>query len=396
VKKAAIALGVLIVLLAIALPYRQHLVLRLLGMRPFVEERFAGWVAAGADEAELDAAFRRVHDPVGTGPGSWVYELRVPAAEHEQRARELEAAGDSAGARAEYHKAAVHYYVARFPFLGNPAKEEAYRKQIACYLKARGYEAVPLEIVRIPFEGNEIIGYLRIPSAESPPPVVVLTGGVDTWKSDVEPQAEAVLAEGMAVFTFDMPGTGESAWPLTADGERIYMRVLEYLKARPDLDGDRMAVYCYSFAGYFAVKLAVLDPNVKAAVNVGGPLHVSFTPGHIETVNEGMVKTVAHAMRVDASVQPAEIAREVEPFQLGRQGLLRKPERQAPLLSINGDQDPLVTIEDLYIISRSGIEQEEWVYAGDGHCAGGHAHEHVPKAAAWIKARLMEVQTGGS
>jgi pimeloyl-ACP methyl ester carboxylesterase len=381
----ALVLGILLV---VAVVYRQSLVLRIASMRPFVEDRFDGWVRDGADEAELDAAFRRVHDPTGSGPGSWVYEVSVPAAQHQARARELEAAGDVEGAAEEWRQAALFYYIARFPFLGNEAKVAAYRKHIDCYLESVKHEEPALEIVRIPHQGEEIIGYLRVPPSALPPPVVVVTGGVDTWKSDVEGQAKAMLAEGMAAFTFDMPGTGESAWPLSADGERIYSRVLAYLKTRADLDGDRMAVYLQSFAGYYAVKLAVLDPNVKAAVNVGGPIHLSFTMEHAETVHEGMIKTIAHAMGEDLDQPLAEMIEKIEPFSLERQGLLRPPERQAPLLSINGDQDALVTIDDLYIISEKGIVQEEWVYEGDGHCASGNASEHVPRAAAWIKAQL--------
>jgi len=379
---------VLVALLGVTFFYRQSLVLRITSMRPFVEDRFDGWVRDGADEAELDAAFRRVHDPIGGGPGSWVYELSQPAAQHEARARELEATGDAQGAGQEWRRAAVFYYIARFPFIGNQAKAAAYRKHIECYLASVKHEEPPLEIVRIPHRGKEIIGYLRVPASEVPPPVVVVTGGVDTWKSDVEAQAKAMLAEGMAAFTFDMPGTGESAWPLSADGETVYSRVLEYLKTRPDLDGDRMAVYLQSFAGYYAVKLALLDPNVKAAVNIGGPIHHSFTLEHAETVHQGMVKTIAHAMGEDIDQPIAEMIEKIAPFSLERQGLLRAPERQAPLLSINGDQDALVTIDDLYIISESGIAQEEWVYPGDGHCASDNASEHVPKAAAWIRAQL--------
>lgn len=384
---------VLLILLAVAFIYRQSLVLRITSMRPFVEDRFDGWVRAGADEAELDAALRRVYSPTGTGPGSWVYEISLPAVEHEARARELDASGDTGGAAQEWKKAAVLYYVARFPFIGNEAKAQAYRRHIECYLESVEHEEPALEIVRIPHEGAEIIGYLRVPPSEHPPPVVVLTGGVDTWKSDIEAQAKAMLAEGMAAFTFDMPGTGESAWRLTPDGEKVYSRVLEYLQTRPDLDGDRMAVHLQSFAGYYAVKLAVLDPKVKAAVNVGGPIHLSFTPEHAGTVHEGMVKTIAHAMGEDLDQSIAEMIEKIEPFSLERQGLLRAPERQAPLLSINGDQDPLVTIEDLHIISERGIAQEEWVYAGDGHCAPDNASDHVPRAAAWIKAQLNQIGT---
>jgi pimeloyl-ACP methyl ester carboxylesterase len=368
--------------------YRQALVLRITGIRPFVEDRFNGWVEAGANEEELDAALKRIHDPKGSERGSWVYELSLPAAKHELAATEAELADDYATATEEYKKAAVFYFVARFPFVSNPAKAEAYRRHIDCYLKAARAFDPPIEIVRIPFEEKEIIGYLRVPAGDRPP-VVVVTGGVDTWKSDVDRQIDAMLAEGLAVFAFDMPGTGESQWPLEPNSDRVYSRVLEYLKTRPDLDGENMGVYLQSFAGLFAVKLALVDPNVKAAVNVGGPIHLAYTPEHIEKVPDAMVTTIAHAMHEDLNIGLDKLVEKAEPMSLGTQGLLKEPERQAALLSINGDQDRLVPIEDLYIISKSGIEQEEWVYSGDGHCAPEHLKEHAPRAAAWLRQHLV-------
>ena len=388
-KSRWVPILLVVVLIVLAVIYRQSLILRVTGMRPFVEERFGGWVAAGADEEELDAALRRVHDPRGSGPGSWVYELSLPAARHELAATEAELAGAAAAAAEEYGKAAVFYFVARFPFVSSPAKAEAYRKHNDCYLKAAESLDPPLEIVRIPFEEKDIIGYLRVPHVENPP-VVVVTGGVDTWKSDVEQQVRAMLAENMAVFAFDMPGTGESQWPLEPGADKVYSRVVEYLKTRPDIDGDNLGVYLQSFAGLYAVKLALVDPNVKAAVNVGGPIHLAFTPEHIKKVPDVMIATIANAMHEDPDITFKELAARAETMSLGTQGLLKEPERQAALLSINGDLDLLVPIEDLYIISQSGIKQEEWVYEGDGHCAPDSLKEHGPRAAAWLKKHLTE------
>ncbi|GAB4330690.1 MAG: esterase FrsA [Candidatus Abyssubacteria bacterium] len=379
--------AVIAFLIVLAIAYREPLVLCITGVRPFVEERFDGWVSAGADEKELDAALGRIHDLHGSGPGSWVYELRVPAERHELIATDAELAGDLTTAAQEYRKAAVFYFIARFPFLSTPAKAEAYRRHIQCYLDAAKYFDPSLTVVRIPFEEKEIIGYLRIPPVEKPP-VVILTGGVDTWKSDIDNQVEAMLAEGLATFAFDMPGTGESQWPLEPDSDRVYSAVIRYLKTRPDLDGERIGVHLMSFAGLFAVKLALVDPNVKAAVNIGGPIHIAFTPDHIQKVDKVMIATIAHAMREDPAADFDTMVARAKPMSLGTQGLLKKPERQAALLSINGDEDPLVPIDDLYIISKSGIEQEEWVYQGDGHCAHKNMKEYVPKAAAWLKVKL--------
>jgi hypothetical protein len=96
-------------------------------------------------------------------------------------------------------------------------------------------------------------------------------------------------------------------------------------------------------------------------------------------------------MRTTVGRPLAQLILQIEPFSLEKQGLLAPPERQGALLSINRDQDTLVTIEDLHIISRSGIEQEEWVYPGYSHCAPESFPEHIPRSAAWLRARLTEV-----
>lgn len=388
-KKLLVVALIIAVLAVVVFIYRQPIILRITGMKPFVEDRFGGWVSMGAEEKELDAALKKIHDPKGSGPGSWVYELSVPAAEHETAAKQAESSGDRDKAAAEYKTASVFYYIARFPFVGSLAKEKAYRKHIECYLKAAESFDPPLEIVRIPFEGKEIIGYLRSPNVDKPP-VIILTGGVDTWKSDMDEHIGSMLDQDLAVLAMDMPGTGESVWPLAPDGVKVYQKAIEYLQSRPDLDGDRLGIYMISFGGYFAVKLALEEPAVKASVNVGGPLELCFRPEHIKIVPDVMIATIAHAMGLEVKNGAEEMAEAVKHMPLSAQGLLGKPKHQAALLSINGAKDELVTIDDLYILSKNGIKQDEWVYENDGHCAPRNVPEYSVKAAKWLKEKLAE------
>lgn len=383
------ALGSLVVLgVLFREPLLETAVLRLTGVRLILDRRFDGWVRQGAVPDELDAALRAIHDPTGEeGPGTWAYELMKPADAHYARAWAAVSVVKPDRAMAEFRMASAFYAIARFPYVSNAAKARAYQRHLECYLTVARHYDPPVEVVRIPFEGKHIIGYLRVPPGE-PPPVVVITGGVDTWKGEQDVSMDAMLAEGMAAFAFDMPGTGESAWALAPDADRVYRRAIEYLRARPDLDGDRIGLNLRSMAGYFAVKLAVTDPNVKAAVNWAGPIHLAFSEDHAAQVPPMMVRTILHAMRLPPDTPRAEAVARLGELSLERQGLLRPPERQAALLSINGDRDELVPIEDLYLISKRGIRQEEWVYKGDGHTASGHAAEAIPKAAAWLKAKL--------
>lgn len=377
---------VITVMLVLAFAYRQPLILRVTGMRPFVEDRFAGWVQCGADEKELETVLGNIHDPRGTGPGSWVHEFAQTAFRHECFAQNAEAQKDQMKAVREYKLAAVYYYLARFPHLLSPEKEKAYRKHIECYLKAARTADPPLEVVRIPFEGKHIIGYLRTPPGQKRP-VVLFTGGVDTWKSDFDNIIEALLAEGLAVFAVDIPGTGQSEWKLTPENTKVLSRALQYLKTRSEIDGSRMSVLMISFGGYFAVRLALTDPNVKAAINVGGPTVISFTRENIKRVPQVMISTITHAMGINPDMDINKLVSTVKPFSLA--DLLSSSSHRPSLLSINGDKDKLVPIEDLYVISKNGLEQDEWVYKGDGHCAMGNMNEWAPKVAKWLRQQLL-------
>lgn len=388
-------LTVLLLPLALGLTGCQQMILRVVGMEPFLGPRVTGWVEGGAVESDVRDAMKRIYKPMPSevGKGSWTYEMSIPAREHEAAAIALEADGNLEAACKEYTIAAAQYGIARYPFLATPQKRYAYQKHIECYLLGARTLDPPLELVRIPYQDNFIIGYLRIPQGVpggDPPPVIVTTGGIDTWKGASDNYFKAALAEGMAAFAFDMPGTGESPWPLAPDSDHVYSRVFEYLKSRPDLDGESIGLYARSFSGLFAVKLALVDPNLKAAVNLGGPIAKSFTREHAETLPPAMTPTVQYAMHGDPDISIEDGITVVTQMSLAEQGLLHKPDRQAHLLSINGTNDPLVDIDDVYIISRSGIEQEEWIFEGDGHCAPENAHKHVPESMAWLKARMSE------
>ena len=68
-----------------------------------------------------------------------------------------------------------------------------------------------MEVLRIPFEGAEIVAYLQRPPGQARPPVVISVGGLDSYKEFVAEQyGPAYLKAGLAYVAIDMPGTGES------------------------------------------------------------------------------------------------------------------------------------------------------------------------------------------
>lgn len=366
------------------------------------ERRFGSWVHKGAVESELDKVFRNVTDLFGSGPKSWVYENSKYGEAHEETANKLLAKGDVAGAAEELKVAATFYGIARFPFLHNAAAIEAYKKHDELYLASLRLKGIPVQEVNIPFEGKELGVHVYAQSVitpSKPAPAVVVSGGIDSWKSEMWPSVEAMLAEGFVVLTMDMPGTGASEWTLGPDAERVYSAAVDYLKTRADVNPDQIGVNLRSYGGYFAVKLALLDPDVSAAVNFGGPIQDAYGENNILRLPNYMLSTVGAGFgmsRKDFVKNPdgarAKMKEHVQATTFKKLGLLKPFPDQAPILSINGDDDLLVPVEDTYILSEAGIRQEIWIYPGGGHTAGKYRAENIPAAARWLKMQLTSTR----
>ncbi len=59
-----------------------------------------------------------------------------------------------------YYQAFQYYSFARFPTPNSAGKKAAYEKAVAAYLDYAKFDLPKLEVVRIPFEGKQIVGYL--------------------------------------------------------------------------------------------------------------------------------------------------------------------------------------------------------------------------------------------
>ena len=136
----------------------------------------------------------------------------------------------------------------------------------------------PLEIVRIPFEGSEIVGYLRLPAnAPCPVQLVLAISGLDSRKETVAETYAAVLRQGIGFFAVDSPGTGQAPMKAGETSERMYSRVLDYLATRQDIDSSRILVHGQSFGANWAAKLAHTEAKrLVGAVAQSPPIHRTF------------------------------------------------------------------------------------------------------------------------
>ncbi len=76
---------------------------------------------------------------------------------------------DPAKANADYIRAWRVYSFGRWPVPSSPGKQRSYDKALEAFRAHTKFWDPPMEVVHIPFEGKEIIGYLRFPKNATGP-----------------------------------------------------------------------------------------------------------------------------------------------------------------------------------------------------------------------------------
>jgi pimeloyl-ACP methyl ester carboxylesterase len=282
-----------------------------------------------------------------------------------------EAASDPKEADINYVKAWRLYYFGQWPAPTSAGKQAAYQRAIDAYLKHAKYFDPPLEVVRIPFEGKEIIGYLRLPAnAARLAPLVLAISGLDSRKETVAETYAAALPEGVGFFAVDSPGTGQAPLKANETADRMYSRVLDYLATRPEIDKKRIVAHGQSFGAYWAAKLAHTEASrLAGVVTQSPPTHRTFQSDFFRSrmyTREYLFDLLPASLFVYGLPSADELIAFLPKMSLQAQGLLGKP--TAPILVVGGTRDTQVPIDDLELLINSGSEpREAWINPAGGH-----------------------------
>src|SRR6202022_494326 len=148
----------------------------------------------GSDPADVREAFSKINS---TDNDEWAAGFSAVADRYMAQARAAEAS-DPAKASALYVRAWRLYSFGRWPVPASEGKKRAYAKALEAFLAHAKLQENPLEVVHIPFEGSEIIGYLRLPkNVKGPVPVVIAISGLDSRKEDLTESFAAILPFGV-------------------------------------------------------------------------------------------------------------------------------------------------------------------------------------------------------
>ena len=265
------------------------------------------------------------------------------------------------------------YSFARWPVPASAGKKRAYAKALEAFLAHAKMMDPPLEVVHIPFESSEIVGYLRLPkNAKGPVPVVIAISGLDSRKEDLTENFGVVLNSGIGYIGIDSPGTGQAPIKASETADRMFSKVIDYLQTRPEVDKTRIGVDGQSFGAYWATKLSIVErARLKVVVAQSPPVDATFEKNFVlqKTLGnrEYLFGLGPALMSIFEGANKIEDLGEILPkLSLVNQHLLGKP--TTSMLIIAGALDTQVPISDAYLLLSSGdVPKEAWINPQGGH-----------------------------
>ncbi len=340
------------------------------------EDRFEQFVALGVPRTEVEEMRGAITEMWSDAPGGWVFEWSRLAKRH--------ADAD------QFHLASLAYGCAKFPCLANDAKRQALVNQVTSYLAAAPGFPVKFErrLVAAAFGGDDATLPVHLYSVNGRydrAPVLLISGGVDTWKMDIHGICVAFAQRlGVTVLAFDQPGTGENPAALVIEADEIVLGLARQARA---IGNGKVAHFGLSFGANYSAMTGLLGA-VDASVVLGGPIDQAFAKEALEKLPYGMPDIVSNAMGFDRRPTMSEFVGATA--KLSRRALLERADN-SPMLVINGENDYFVPQADTRVF-KGRPRTETHLIAEAGHCARSKLPDAMSLVFRWLPEQIGAVQ----
>jgi dienelactone hydrolase len=307
--------------------------------------------------------------------GAWVETGEL----HQRLAEEAEAAGAVLTAGEAWVRAALCFHFAKFVWLVDldRYREATERAKRALYAAHRCLDPAA-ERVEIPFEGGTLVGNLRRPPGADGAPLVLLLPGLDSTKEEFFNWEEVFLRRGLATFSFDGPGQGESGFAIhiCPDYETAVGAALDTLA----WDG-RVGACGVSLGGYYAPRAAAREPRLAAVAGVSGAYNFGECWEHLP----GLTR---EAFQHHSGATDEEEAR-AKAFELDLAPVIADLDR--PALMVTGKLDRLIPWEQTKRIADEARLGRFVLYEEGNHVCNNIPYKYRPLVADWLAGELRRV-----
>ncbi len=337
-------------------------------------ERYPQMVNTGLPAEDADAMRVAITDMWPDAPGGWVFEWSRLGARYAKEGNEA--------------LATLAYGWAKFPIIADDAKRQALRHQLEHYLLAAKDFPVDFDRKFVNVRHHESstrlpVHILAAPDLPEDAPILIASGGVDSWKMDLHALFAAfALNTRTRILAFDIPGTGECPIPLTRDS----VDMIEGLVALARELGDGTVAHLgISMGGYFSAATG-LAGTVDAAIVLGGPVESAFAPAR--SFQFGMADIVGNAFGFDRQPSAAETAERAAEMSLRP---LLDQNTNSPMIVVNGADDIHVPQADTLVFQDRRNTRVE-LLPDTGHCAISQLGDVIPLMIDWLNETLNATQ----
>jgi pimeloyl-ACP methyl ester carboxylesterase len=303
--------------------------------------------------------------------GAWIETADV----HRALAEEAEATGNGRTAGEAYVRAALCYHFGKFVWLVDfDRHREATERAIACIYAAHRQLDPAAKRVEVPFGGATLVGNLRQPAGGAVP-LVLLLPGLDSTKEEFFNWEEVFLARGLATFSFDGPGQGESGFAthIRPDYEAAVSAALDAL----GWDGP-VGACGVSLGGYYAPRAAAREPRLRAVAGVSG----AFNFGECW---DALPPLTREAFAHHSGAEDEEDARS-KALELDLAPVIAELDR--PALMVTGKLDRIIPWEQTKRIADKAPKGQFVLYEEGNHVCNNIPYRYRPLVADWLAKEL--------
>ncbi len=214
---------------------------------------------------------------------SWYRQWLKTAERLEKTAAASLSSGHRVSARRAFLRAASYFSAAAVFIDGteDPSRGvSAWKRHLACWDRFCSRLDPPVAKVSIPYEETPLPGWFFTPPGGGRRAVVIFNNGSDgptcgMWTCGVA----GALERGYSALVFDGPGQNSMLWlhgvPFRPDWEKVVTPVVDFLRARNDVDPERIALSGISQGGYWILRALAFEHRLAAGIADPGVMDVS-------------------------------------------------------------------------------------------------------------------------
>jgi dienelactone hydrolase len=267
-------------------------------------------------------------------------------------AEKFEGGGHRVSAAAAYLRACNYYQMAeRFRTPKDAKALAAFKTGVDCFQKHAKLTDVKIEIVEVPMGKESLPGYFvhaQNPKSKRAPCVVFFDGLDVTKEIQFVRGVTDLIKRGISCLVMDGPGTGEAIRfrnnVLRHDYEVAGSACMDWLEKRDDVNAKKVGVVAISLGGYYAPRIASMEPRFAACIAWGAIWDYYGTwKKRIDANFKTSLSVPGHHIMWILGVDTLDEAlKKLEPYRLD--GVVQK--MRCPFLIVHGAEDEQISLAD--------------------------------------------------